>query len=197
MYEDVKTLELDDTTRVVVYYDETAEKPDWGNESDFPVFYIEYLGWYKCVPLNGSAEEYEDNINHALSAWGRDENMLERYLKAFFGASKLDWSGVDRGQDVYSFDPAEKVEAWGLSLDDSEKRSKALDDTVETWGAWGRGEVYTLSLEKLRTGKLHWDGSDDVTDISEWEQVETVGGYYGDREITDEMLTAFARETDV
>lgn len=191
---EIKTLELDETARVVVNYDLFPEKPDWGNESDYPVFTIEYLGWYRCVPQNGAAEHYEDYINHALSAWGRDTDMIQRYLRAFHGATALEWTGIDRSTDIYSFDPLEAVEARLIDAEDLEARSKALEADLETWGAWGRGEVYTLSLERVQLGTIIWkDGSPD-TDLCEWEAVETVGGYYGDEEITDENLTQWARE---
>ena len=195
MFEEVNTLVVNDTTRVVAYYEDSPEKPDWGAEGNYPAFTIEYLGWYKCVPQNAAAKIYEDNINAALSHWGRDTDMIQRYLRAFFGASALEWTSIDRGTDLYMFDPEPEVKARWLDVDDSEKRAEALASGLEVWGAWGRGEVYTLSLEELRTGVITWtDGHAEDTPIEEREAVETVAGYYGDNEITDEAMMAWFKE---
>lgn len=83
-------------------------------------------------------------------------DLMDRYFRVFYGLEL----------HVYN---AGRVGAWIVST---------CPATLDEYRAYAEGEAYFLLLEEWRNGeKVYSDG--DVVPFGEWEDVESVYGYYG------------------
>ena len=123
----------------------------------------------------------------------------------------LDW--LSRGDhDIVNVVTKQDLEIWGWNKDGERVHTPTHDDgtpmrptehNLDEWRAWADGDVYFFTIEKA----VKWQrlGSDDEPvfiaeepTMTTWEEVETLGTFYGDeyaKEAALESLDSFAPVT--
>ena len=158
--------------RVRLAYDDSADKPY--DDGATPIFTVERSGYGRSVEaFNSQAEKYVGAVAEILDR--HDMETLARFVKIFYGATKLDtfYSEGIRGHYV-AFDTAEWREEVGAPVE-------YLKDEyfLSEVRAWAEGEVFGYIVEKrVSYTKAYEDGRDDVED-AEWEDVDSCWGFYG------------------
>lgn len=211
MSEYSETVAEKDNYRVRLELDDSPEMP---YDDGAPiVLRIDRTG-YSVEILNGQGKygrpnTYDDAIENALVHWATtpsdsDWPKFEKWARAFLGTSRIDTWYSEGYQGWYvALDTAEWRRYTGWSEEDDAKAREILarESFLAEWEAWATGEVYGYVVEKRvreETVTRELDGTEisrDETDA--WEEVEAVGGFYGNEyatEAAEEALKSFTTE---
>jgi hypothetical protein len=146
--------------RVKLVLDEYPDEPYDDGQS--PLMRLDYTssGWRaEHIMATGRPLDADSYVEEAVARWGSDFRLLEKYLRAYFGVTKIEtWHS---GSYWYiTYDPAswrEHVGAPEGSVDMSEYR------------AWCEGDVWGYVVEK----RVTWHASDpDYADEDRWEATD-------------------------
>ena len=146
-----------DGYRVRLEVEDYAEKPY--NDGATPILTLERSGYGLTVEaFNSQGEPYVSAVAEVLSR--HDLETVERFVKIFYGATKMDafWSDGIRGYYV-AFDTAEWREKMGITTVDRLKGEDYLSEVR----AWANGEVYGHIVEKFDPETEDWEAADDGT----------------------------------
>lgn len=176
-----ETLETKGDYRVRLVADECPDEPYDDGQS--PLMRLDHTsyGWIaEHIMATGRPLDNDGFVENAAMCWGTDFRLLEKYLRAFHGATKVEtWHS---GSYWYiTYDSAawrEHVGAPEGSADMSEYR------------AWCEGDVWGWVVEK----RVTWTTGDDYDDRESWEHVDSCWGYYGSGGANGEYLKTCARE---
>jgi len=166
-YEDILETSEDGRFRVKLVADPYPDEPYDDGQS--PLMRLDYTGYgWKAehVMATGRPLDADEYVEAAAQRWGSDFRLLEKYLRAYHGVTKVEtWHS---GSYWYvTYDPAwwrEHVGAPEGSVDMSEYR------------AWCEGDVWGYVVEENVT----WHADDpDYGDMSTWEHVDSCWGFYG------------------
>ena len=174
-----------DGYRVRLEYDDSPEQPY--DDGAVPILTYDHG---RVEAFNSQAEDYVHAVSEILDRHGDqgiDWDTLERFVKIFYGAVKLDrWFSDGLRGHYIAFDTAEWREKVGApeTLKD--------EDYLSEVRAWANGEVYGYIVEReLGYEKKYFDADgEDVSEETgtEWVEVEEKGrvgdGQGGWKEIT-------------
>lgn len=169
MYE-VETIQLDETNRLVVSYDDDVSGNDprtwgWGIELHDIDNYRMWRGWDKPEnDLANFAREMHYRFGRAGQPEKRDraihlykvltEDTREFKVHEWRGYSQSDWATVlEIGDEI------------GL---------------YNAYASWRRGGVYIVEHQK----REQWTNADETAEMYTWEYVDSLGGCYLDDEYT-------------
>lgn len=168
-------IDLDDTYRLRVEQDQWAENPldDWGGCEILTIDdYRMWMGW----------EAPDDQVAYASREFHKEVRRgkwtTEQRDRAISLALHL--AGDTREFAVYEWRGYSKSD-WDTNLVLWDKDEGA--NQSEEWGAWRRGDVYTVILEQSKI-YLAEDDPDDV--FEDWVEVDNIGGCYLDEGYTAE-----------
>lgn len=167
-----------DGYRVSLVVDENADKPY--NDGATPILTLEHSGYggYRVEAFNRQAEEYVHAVAEIVESHGLE--TLERFVKIFYGAVKLDseWSDGISGYYV-AFDTADWRETVGAPI-----AALQTENYLSEVMAWANGDVWGYVVDKsVPYTKTYGDGT--TVEESEWDDVDSCYGYYG-REYAEE-----------
>lgn len=179
-YEDILETSEDGQFRVKLVADEDAEEPY--DEGQSPLIRLDYRGGYwhaEHIMVSGSRPTGNDTrIEEAATRFGssRSQELFEKYLRAYHGASQIEWWS---SQDyVYvTYDTAE-WRAWAGFEDGDLPPAGAIN--LNEYRAWCEGDVWGWVIEK----RVHWNATTDDPDFEDresdvWEREDDCWGYYG------------------
>lgn len=181
-YSEVLETSADGRYRVKLVLDECPPEPYDDGQS--PLMRLDYRhGWSaEHVMATGRPLDMDEYVEAAAERWGTDFDLLEKYLRAYHGATKVEaWHS---GSYWYiTYDPAawrEHVGAPEGSADMSEYRT------------WCEGDVWGYVVEKRVTWRTDDPGYEDE---DRWEDTgDSCWGYYGSEGANGEYLRQSARE---
>lgn len=170
MYSEV--VETKGQYRTVIVADEDAQLPDW--DGMYPTLQISSDCGVTAL-LGEDAEDFAPILQHMMENDPMPLETFERYLRIFHGTTQFDThsTGGWRANGYVAFDTAKWREANGVAVE-GVKQENLLADVI----AWADGDVWGVRTEKL----VKWTTDDDEVDeqeVSHWEDIETVWGYYG------------------
>lgn len=180
--EDLDIIEERDGYRVRLQRDESPEQPY--DDGATPIFTVEHSRWggYRLAEaFNKQAEPYLDAVAEILRR--HDMETLERFVKIFYGAARMDsWYSEGLEGHYVAFDTAAWREKVGAP-EESLKEEYYLSEVR----AWAEGDVWGYIVEKqLRFEKRFFDPEDAEVDYgyedgTEWIEVdgESCWGFYG------------------
>lgn len=181
-YDEILDTSEDGRFRVKLVADEYPDEPyDYGQS---PLMRLDYghYGWpAEHVMTGGRPTEADAYVEAAAARWGPDFDLLEKYLRAYHGATKVEtWHS---GSYWYvTYDSAAWRE-WAGAPEGSADMSE--------YRAWCEGDVWGWVVEKNVT----WHADDpDYGDMATWEHVDSCWGYYGSDGANGEYLRQSARE---
>lgn len=171
----------DGKTRVVVEIDECAPMPD-GDVYVPQTTISEYRN--RSVQLNMSAGIAEE-LENAYHSFDFNSDTFER------------WARVFHGVNARVFESDRTVIAWPdkiwrelVGVDDD---YTPVDVDVSELVSWCEGNVWYAMLQKAET----WTNTKGES-YSDWDDIETVGGFYGDlygyNNVFDQVLWNFGLE---
>ena len=135
-------------------------------DAEAPVLYRDYSGGVRAMstPSQTPAEEVTAWIT-ALERFGSESEKFDRYVRAYFGATTVDYV-QDRDGEFVTFDPKTWREAIGAPEGST---------SVETLRAVRDGNIYYITSER----KVTWTKNGTDESREEWETVESVSGMVG------------------
>lgn len=157
--------------RAVIIADEDASVPDW--DGMYPTLQIDN---YSVGPLLGEgAVDFAVILSTFISAVPEPLETFERYLRIFHGTTKFSTYNLGRSREYgyVAFDTAKWREANGVAAEQVKQ-----EDMLSEVRAWAEGDCWGVRIEKL----VHWYTQDEAVedqDRSDWEELESVWGYYG------------------
>jgi hypothetical protein len=182
-YEEILETAPDGRFRVKLVLDDYPDEPYDDGQS--PLMRIDRDGRDTAhVMATGRPLDADSYVEEAVARWGgpysRDWPLVEKYLRAYHGVTKIEtWHS---GSYWYvTYDPAawrEYVGAPEGSVDMSEYR------------AYCEGDVWGWVVEK----RVTWHADDDRDDMDTWEPVDSCWGYYGRYGANGEYLEQCARD---
>jgi len=167
-YSEVLETSNDGRFRVRLVLDEFADEPY--DDGASPLLRLEYRHGYRAEHvMTGSRPADADGcVEAAAERWGTDFELLEKYLRAYHGATKVEtWHSGDYWYVTY--DPAAWRE-WAGAPEGSADMSE--------YRAWCEGDVWGYVVDK----RVTWDAGDSC-----W-------GFYGRAGANGEYLEQTARE---
>jgi hypothetical protein len=190
-YQDVLTQHAEDQADtviagVVLIADEYPDEPYDDGQS--PLLRLDINGYRgnraEHVMATGRPLDDDARIEQAAERWGSDFRLLEKYLRACYGVTKVEtWHS---GSYWYvTYDPAawrEHVGAPAGSVDMSEYR------------AYCEGDVWGYAVERRVTWKPVDAPADDDVTMQTWETVDSCFGFYGSDGANGEYLRETALE---
>lgn len=168
MVDDLDIIAERDGMRVRLEYDDSPEQPY--DDGATPILTLERSGYggYRVAAFNSQAEPYVSAVAEVLDR--HDMETVERFVKIFYGAVKLDswYSDGLRGYYV-AFDTADWREKVGAPVD-----RLAAEDYLSEVRAWAEGDVYGYIVERRYA-------EDGYEDEDSWEAVAdgSCWGFYG------------------
>jgi hypothetical protein len=179
MSEYLDIVEERDGYRVRLEYDDSPEQPY--DDGATPIFTVERSGYGRSVEaFNKQAEPYVSAVAEILDRF--DLETLERFVKIFYGAIKLDsfWSDGIRGHYV-AFDTEEWREKVGAPVE-----SLAKENYLSEVQAWAEGDVYGYLVEEYDAETDTWEEALETGIVSDgkggWRKFSmpvAVWGFYG------------------
>ena len=147
-----------------------------------------YGGWH-AEQIEMTSHRVHPNIISALAKWGDDDDLFERYLRAFHGTTQVVWwDHPDGGDPRYvTFDTAVWRDEMGLTAEHLAKNPDIKVASMGEWRSYVEGDVWGYVVEKCVTWKpVDVDADEDVS-MQTWEQVKdySLWGLYG-REYAEE-----------
>lgn len=162
------------------------------NDGGSPVIRVETSRWGGATATQDTdvtSYVVHERILRALELWADDHEKFERYVRAFHGVRDVVWfrSSVDRGSPEYvTLDPANWREEMGLTdeyLRDHAEHFTGPLSNADEYRAWLDGDVWLLTMEEeitYREVSQTTDEHESLEEITQWRELETVGGFYGD-----------------
>jgi hypothetical protein len=181
-YSEVLETSNDGRFRVRLVLDEFADEPY--DDGASPLLRLEYRHGYRAEHvMTGSRPADADGcVEAAAERWGTDFELLEKYLRAYHGATKVEtWHSGDYWYVTY--DPAAWRE-WAGAPEGSADMSE--------YRAWCEGDVWGYVVDK----RVTWHTDDpDFEDEDRWEDAgDSCWGFYGRAGANGEYLEQTARE---
>lgn len=179
---DYETLETSENGRfrVRLVLDEYPDEPYDCSQS--PLIRLDYRYSWKAehIQIGDRPTNADTYVEEALARWGSDFDLLEKYLRAYHGVTKVEtWHS---GSYWYiTYDSAAWREWCGA-------REGGAD--MSEYRAWCEGDVWGWVVEKNVT----WTTDDDYDDMATWETVDSCWGYYGSDGANGEYLKSCALE---
>jgi hypothetical protein len=187
--------------RVTIERDEYADEPyDCGQP---PLLRIEtrYRTTAEHIMVGERPTTYDDRVEEAAIRWYQsgDHHLLEKYLRAFHGATVIKWYGPNNYTDYHYV--VYDTPAWSESIGFDDKCAPRANYDAKTavqmneYTAYLEGEVYTYDVER-RVKKIviycEKDGTEiRRTETDSWEPVDSCGGFYGEEWAKEAALEAF------
>jgi hypothetical protein len=167
--------------RVRLVADEYPDEPY--DDGASPLLRLDHghYGWRAEHVMTGSRPTDADSyVEAAAERWGSDFGWLEKYLRAYHGATVVKtWHS---GSCWYvTYDPA-AWRAWCGAPEGSADMSE--------YQAWCEGDVWGYVVEQNVT----WRTDDDFPDRATWEHVDSCYGFYGSYGANGKHLEQAARE---
>jgi hypothetical protein len=153
--------------RVVLIADEYPDEPYDDGQSPLLQLDLDHYGNHaKHVMATGRPLDDDARIEEAAERWGSDFRMLEKYLRAYYGVTRVEtWHSGDYWYVTY--DPA----AWREHVGAPEGSVSLAD-----YRAYVEGDVWGYAVEQNVT----WRRDDDPdTTRHTWETVDSCFGFYG------------------
>jgi hypothetical protein len=153
--------------RVRLVLDESPDAPYDDGQS--PLLRMEYRssGWCSEHIDAGMMRPRNDDsaIEEAANRWGTDFTKLEKYLRAYYGATQV--------EEWYSGN------YWYITYDSRAFRqalgAPAGSADMTEYRAYVEGDVWGYVVEK----QVHWSTEDEFPDRDSWETVDSCFGFYG------------------
>ena len=163
---DENVVEERDGYRVRLEYDDSPDKPY--DDGAVPILTVER--YRQVEAFNSQAEDYVHAVTEILDR--HDYDTLERFVKIFYGAVKMDrWYSTGLQGYYVAFDTAAWRETVGAPVD----RLKDEDYLSET-RAWAEGEVFGYIVEKnVHYTKTYAEDPSYNEEGEEWVQVQDTG----------------------
>lgn len=187
--DNAEILETRGNFRAVLIRDEYPETPD----GDFypPTLQVGRYDTATHMLLGSHRPTNADrDAERAAIRFGAHSGMpkLEKYLRAYLGATKVDvwYSGA---YTYVAYDTPEWREFVGLDHGLADSAEDFLADVK----AWVEGEVYAYRIDQRVTGVRVYDNGREVP-FEEWEEVESGNDLYGYENARDEALAALPTE---
>lgn len=161
----IETLEDNGRMRLLLIHDEHADEPY--DEGQSPLLQIDTrTGSVTHVMTGGRPEDDDGRIEEAAQRWHASLGLLEKYLRAFHGATQV--TVTHCGLNVYvTYDTARWREYSG---------APANSVSMDEWLAWCEGDTWTWAVQRLETWHAESDASKTTTT---WETVDACSGFYG------------------
>ena len=167
MYCDGDIVEVNEDYRIKVELDQSSENPlDWGQGCEILTIdeYRMWRGWDKPEePLAYVARVFHIEVRRG--AWTTEQR--DRAIRGY-----MNLTGDTREFRVYEWRGYSKGD-WSTHLVLWDKETGF--DQSEEWGAWRRGDVYTVVSEHR---KVYTYADDPLDSIEEWEEGDSLGGCY-------------------
>lgn len=157
--------------RASIIADEDAQVPDW--DGMYPTLQLDN---YSVGPLLGDdAVDFAVTLSTFMASVSNPLETFERYLRIFHGTTQFATHNIGHWREYgyVAFDTAKWRETHGVTVE-GVKQENLLADVI----AWADGDVWGVRVEKL----VKWTTDDDdapVQETHDWEDIETVWGYYG------------------
>ena len=171
--------------RASIIVDEDVQVPDW--DGAYPTLQVDSDG---VMPLLGDdALDFAVILATFKNSVSEPYEAFERYLRLFHGTTQFTTYNVGRSREYgyVAFDTAKWRESNGVAVE-RVKQENLLAEVI----AWAEGDVWGVRVEKL----VKWITDDEdvpVQEVSDWEEVETVWGIYGqtyaEQEARDMLVT--------
>jgi hypothetical protein len=190
-----ETVKTEGNYRVRLVIDEDADAPY--DDGAAPIMRLDYYrggGWRAAhVDQGNRPRDCDDRIEEAAQRWGSDFDLLEKYLRAYHGTTKVQtWHS---GEYWYiTYDSAVWRDYTGAPVD-----AIVGEDLMAEYRAYVEGDVWGYVVEK----RVTWHTDEPVADIDRpggtyadrdsWEHVDSCWGFYGQdyaREAAAEALAA-------
>jgi hypothetical protein len=133
------------------------------------------------VMATGRPTGDDSRIEEAAVRWAGEPVKLEKYLRAYYGATQVVWYGPNQSTDYtyVTYDTAAWREYAGMSLPLPENAV-----SLNEYRAYLEGHVYYYVVEQKVTWRAVNPVSDDpdyaeYPDRESWEETDSCGGYYG------------------
>lgn len=178
-----EVLETRGNFRVRLVADEYADEPY--DDGASPLMRLDYRGgdWRADHVMTGTRpQDCDADIEAAAQRWGTDFDLLEKYLRAYHGVTKIErWHSGNYWYVTYD-DAAWR--AWAGAPEGSADMSE--------YRAWCEGDVWGYVVEKQVT----WTADDPgYEDRDEWEDAgESCWGFYGSGRANGKYLGNTARD---
>jgi hypothetical protein len=180
-----ETIETSGNYRVQLVIDEAAGEPY--DDGGAPIMRLEYQGGYwhaEHVDSGGRPHDGDGRIEEAAQRWGTDFDLLEKYLRAYHGTTKLQtWHSGDYWYLAYDTAPWRDYTGARADL-------IAGEDLMAEYRAYAEGDVWGYVVERQVT----WH-ADDYDDRDSWEPVDSCWGFYGHDYARQSALEALASAT--
>lgn len=174
--------------RAYIVHDESADKPY--DEGATPILSREFGRYGGFSAVNDQASGYVDMVNEAWNRLNRDDDVLARFLRIFYGSKSVLWDSSSN-YAYLAFDTAAWRETVGLTdeymstvgadvLDPETLAEGSLNEVM----AWANGEVYGYIVERRMiayttlTDPVTGDQASTRTG-STWEEIDSCYGFYG------------------
>lgn len=190
---DLDIIEENDNFRARLEYDDSADKPY--DEGAVPILSREF-GRYgnRFTAVNDEGEAFADLVTEAWNRLNRDDDVLARYLRIFYGAESVLWDSSSN-YAYLAFDTAAWRTEHGLTYEWLDEhgmdRQTLAEGSLKEVMAWANGEVFGYIVERrVKTSMVRTDAvTGDVLGTVEgeaWEEVDSCWGFYG-REYAEEV----------
>jgi hypothetical protein len=172
------------TFRVRWSRDEYAAAPDF--DADAPMVYLDdgYVQTYEHADVVLRAwQHFQANRNYSRY---NHHVVFERWLRVYFGVSVVQFrylGSMQSSPQAVFFDPADWRENVGAEPWNGTDEQNTARQSADTWYAYAVGDVYIYALDVAVVGTVTWPDGTTGT-ITEWETVDSCGGFYGDDELS-------------
>lgn len=186
--------------RAVLHLDEMPSKPD-GDYFGY-VFLLSRWG----LEHWGKAYSTPDEDFGIKAAWEhfRDMELVERYLRMFWDVVGFAYFDTEDSKVINVVTVAD-LNIWGWDTEDRTKwpAKDPAENNLDEWRAYVDGDVYFYTIEERNdwhrttetVGNSLSDRYNVDEDMSTWDEVDSLHGYYGDqyaREAALEALDGYA-----
>ena len=187
-YTDTLETSEDGRYRVQLIADEYADEPYDDGQS--PLMRLDYRRGWRAEHVMATGRPLDDDarIEEAAARWGSDFGMLEKYLRAYYGATEVEtWHS---GSYWYvTYDTAAWRAAMGWTPEDVLPRPLV---SMSEYRAWCEGDVWGYAVERNVT----WQRTDEPGETMQtWETEDSFFGFYGYEYARESALAAFREIT--
>ncbi len=153
-------LEVNGDYRVKIVLDESPQEPEFDGQSPLLQFGYNY-NRAEHVAVGNRPDDNDQHIENAAERWGVNDPRFDKYLRAYFGVTKIEkwWSGY----------------CWYVTYDSAEWReyTRAPEGAISLsdYRAYVTGDVWYHVIQI-------WHTEDDFPDRETWEEIEFDPGYY-------------------
>lgn len=180
--EEILETSEDGNYRVRLVLDEYADEPFDDRQS--PLMRIDGER-AEHIQIGSRPTDDDDRIEEAVNRWGSPSNddwpLVEKYLHAYYGVTKIEtWYSGSYWYVTYDSAAWQKFIGVG---DPQFPDFASPGPNMDEYKAWCEGEVYDYVVEKRVTTTTivrELDGTEIRETVdNDWEDVDSCGGYYG------------------